>query len=202
MNLDNYTDRSKGFLQAAQTIALREGHQQFAPEHLLKALLDDEEGLASGLIERAGGSATRVRQANELALGKLPKVSGGGAGSVHLTAQLSRVLATAEQAAKKASDSFVTAERLLLALALEKETEAGKALSAGAVTAQGLNGAIEAIRKGRTADSASAENAYDALKKYARDLTTAAREGRLDPVIGRDEEIRRTIQVLSRRTKN
>jgi ATP-dependent Clp protease ATP-binding subunit ClpB len=202
MNPDIYTDRSKGFLQAAQTIALREGHQQFTPEHLLKALLDDEEGLASGLIERAGGSAQRVRQANELALGKMPKVSGGGAGGVHLTAQLSRVLATAEQAAKKAGDSFVTAERLLLALALEKETEAGKALSAGAVTAQGLNAAIEAIRKGRTADSASAENAYDALKKYARDLTAAAREGKLDPVIGRDEEIRRTIQVLSRRTKN
>jgi ATP-dependent Clp protease ATP-binding subunit ClpB len=202
MNPDIYTDRSKGFLQAAQTIALREGHQQFAPEHLLKALLDDEEGLASGLIERAGGSAQRVRQANDLALGKMPKVSGGGAGGVHLTAQLSRVLATAEQAAKKAGDSFVTAERLLLALTLEKETEAGKALAQGTVTAQGLNGAIEAIRKGRTADSASAENAYDALKKYARDLTAAAREGKLDPVIGRDEEIRRTIQVLSRRTKN
>jgi ATP-dependent Clp protease ATP-binding subunit ClpB len=202
MNPDIYTDRSKGFLQAAQTIALREGHQQFTPEHLLKALLDDEEGLASGLIERAGGSAQRVRQANELALGKMPKVSGGGAGGVHLTAQLSRVLATAEQAAKKAGDSFVTAERLLLALALEKETEAGKALATGAVTAQGLNTAIEAIRKGRSADSATAENAYDALKKYARDLTAAAREGKLDPVIGRDEEIRRTIQVLSRRTKN
>ncbi len=202
MNLENYTDRSKGFLQAAQTIALREGHQQFTPEHLLKALLDDEEGLASGLITRAGGSATRVRQANDLALGKMPKVSGSGAGGVHLTAQLSRVLAIAEQAAKKAGDSFVTAERLLLALALEKETEAGKALAAGAVTAQALNAAIEAIRKGRTADSASAENAYDALKKYARDLTAAAREGKLDPVIGRDEEIRRTIQVLSRRTKN
>jgi ATP-dependent Clp protease ATP-binding subunit ClpB len=202
MNPDIYTDRSKGFLQAAQTIALREGHQQFTPEHLLKALLDDEEGLASGLIERAGGSATRVRQANDHALGKMPKVSGGGAGGVHLTAQLSRVLATAEQAAKKAGDSFVTAERLLLALALEKETDAGKALSAGAVTPQALNTAIEAIRKGRTADSASAENAYDALKKYARDLTAAAREGKLDPVIGRDEEIRRTIQVLSRRTKN
>ncbi len=132
----------------------------------------------------------------------MPKVSGSGAGGVHLTAQLSRVLAIAEQAAKKAGDSFVTAERLLLALALEKETEAGKALAAGAVTAQALNAAIEAIRKGRTADSASAENAYDALKKYARDLTAAAREGKLDPVIGRDEEIRRTIQVLSRRTKN
>jgi ATP-dependent Clp protease ATP-binding subunit ClpB len=202
MNPEIYTDRAKGFLQSGQSIALREGHQQFAPEHLLKVLLDDEEGLASGLIGRAGGDAALVRQKNELALARLPKVTGAGAGSVHLTQALARVLATAEQAAKKAGDSFVTAERLLLALALEKDTEAGKALGAGNVTPQALNSAIEAIRKGRTADSASAENAYDALKKYARDLTAAAREGKLDPVIGRDEEIRRTIQVLSRRTKN
>ena len=202
MNFEKYTERARGFLQAAQTIATREGHQQFAPEHLLKALLDDDQGLASGLIEQAGGNARDVRIATEAALKKHARVEGAGAGNVYVTPQLTRVFATAEKAAEKAGDSFVTVERLLLALALEKDTEAGKALAAAGVTAQKLNTAIEAIRKGRTADSATAENAYDALKKYARDLTAAAREGKLDPVIGRDEEIRRTIQVLSRRTKN
>jgi len=202
MNIEKYTDRAKGFLQAAQTIALREGHQQFTPEHLLKALLDDNEGMAAGLIDRAGGQSRLALQLTDAALAKLPKVSGGGASGLHLTQGLARVFDTAEKAADKAGDSFVTVERLLLALAVEKETEAGKALAKAGVTPQGLNSAIEAIRKGRTADSASAEQAYDALKKYARDLTAAAREGKLDPVIGRDEEIRRTIQVLSRRTKN
>ncbi|PZO03681.1 MAG: ATP-dependent chaperone ClpB [Hyphomicrobiales bacterium] len=202
MNIEKYTDRSKGFLQAAQTIALREGHQQFTPEHLLKALLDDSEGMAAGLIDRSGGNAKLALQLTDTALAKLPKVSGGGAGGLNLTPGLARVLDTAEKAADKAGDSFVTVERLLLALAIEKETEAGKALSRAGVNPQNLNTAIEAIRKGRTADSASAEQSYDALKKYARDLTAAAREGKLDPVIGRDEEIRRTIQVLSRRTKN
>lgn len=201
MNIEKYTDRAKGFLQAAQTIALREGHQQFTPEHLLKALLDDNEGLAAGLIDRAGGNARLALQLTDQALAKLPKVS-GGSGGLNLTQGLARVFDAAEKAAEKAGDSFVTVERLLLALAIEKDTEAGKALSKAGVTPQALNAAIEAIRKGRTADSASAEQAYDALKKYARDLTAAAREGKLDPVIGRDEEIRRTIQVLSRRTKN
>jgi len=202
MNIEKYTDRAKGFLQAAQTIALREGNQQFTPEHLLKALLDDNEGMAAGLIDRAGGNSRLALQLTDQALAKLPKVSGGGAGGLNLTQGLARVFDAAEKAAEKAGDSFVTVERLLLALAIEKDTEAGKALSKAGVTPQALNAAIEAIRKGRTADSASAEQAYDALKKYARDLTAAAREGKLDPVIGRDEEIRRTIQVLSRRTKN
>ncbi|HEY1980322.1 MAG TPA: Clp protease N-terminal domain-containing protein, partial [Xanthobacteraceae bacterium] len=202
MNFDKYTDRSRGFVQSAQSLAQREGHQQFAPEHLLKVLLDDPEGLAAGLIDRAGGNSRAALAATEAALAKRPKISGGGAGQVYLDPALARVFDTAEKAGEKAGDSFVTAERLLLALALEKNSEAGKILADAGVTPQSLNAAIEALRKGRTADSASAENAYDALKKYARDLTQAARDGKLDPVIGRDEEIRRTIQVLSRRTKN
>ena len=202
MNFDKYTDRARGFIQSAQSLALREGHQQFAPEHLLKVLLDDPEGLAAGLIDRSGGNSRQALSAVEAALAKRPKVSGGGAGQVYLDAALARVFDTAEKAGEKAGDSFVTVERLLLALALEKGSEAGKILANAGVTPQNLNAAIETLRKGRTADSASAENAYDALKKYARDLTQAARDGKLDPVIGRDEEIRRTIQVLSRRTKN
>jgi ATP-dependent Clp protease ATP-binding subunit ClpB len=202
MNFEKYTDRSRGFVQSAQSLAQREGHQQFAPEHLLKVLLDDPEGLAAGLIDRAGGNSRAALAATEAALAKRPKISGGGAGQVYLDPALGRVFDAAEKAGEKAGDSFVTVERLLLALALEKGTEAGKILSLAGVTPQTLNAAIEALRKGRTADSASAENAYDALKKYARDLTQAARDGKLDPVIGRDEEIRRTIQVLSRRTKN
>jgi ATP-dependent Clp protease ATP-binding subunit ClpB len=202
MNFDKYTDRSRGFTQSAQSLALREGHQQFTPEHLLKVLLDDPEGLAAGLIDRSGGNSRAALAAVEAALAKRPKVSGAGAGQVYLDPALARVFETAEKAGEKAGDSFVTVERLLLALALEKGSEAGKILSQAGVTPQNLNAAIETLRKGHTADSASAENAYDALKKYARDLTQAARDGKLDPVIGRDEEIRRTIQVLSRRTKN
>ena len=202
MNFDKYTDRSRGFVQSAQSLAQREGHQQFSSEHLLKVLLDDPEGLAAGLIDRAGGNSRAALAATEAALAKRPSVSGGGAGQVYLDPALARVFDTAEKAGEKAGDSFVTVERLLLALALEKNSEAGKILKDAGVTPQSLNAAIEALRKGRTADSASAENAYDALKKYARDLTQAARDGKLDPVIGRDEEIRRTIQVLSRRTKN
>ena len=202
MDFERYTDRSRGFVQSAQSLVQREGHQQFAPEHLLKVLLDDPEGLAAGLIDRVGGDSRKALAATEAALAKRPSVSGGGAGQVYLDPALARVFETAEKAGEKAGDSFVTVERLLLALALEKNSEAGKILANAGVTPQTLNAAIEALRKGRTADSASAENAYDALKKYARDLTQAARDGRLDPVIGRDEEIRRTIQVLSRRTKN
>jgi ATP-dependent Clp protease ATP-binding subunit ClpB len=202
MNFDKYTDRSRGFVQSAQSLAQREGHQQFAPEHLLKVLLDDPEGLAAGLIDRSGGNSRQALSAVEAVLAKRPKVSGGGAGQIYLDPALARVFDTAEKAGEKAGDSFVTVERLLLALALEKSSEAGKILANAGVTPQNLNAAIEALRKGRTADSASAENAYEALKKYARDLTQAARDGKLDPVIGRDEEIRRTIQVLSRRTKN
>ncbi len=202
MNFDKYTERSRGFVQSAQSLALREGHQQFSTLHLLKVLLDDSEGLAAGLIDRAGGNSRSILKSTEEALAKLPKVSGTGAGQVYLAPDLVRVFDAAEKAAEKAGDSFVTAERLLLALAIEKDSEAGKLIAKGGATPQAINAAIEALRKGRTADSASAENAYDALKKYARDLTQAARDGKLDPVIGRDEEIRRTIQVLSRRTKN
>src|SRR6202521_3382257 len=202
MNFDKYTDRSRGFVQAAQSLALREGHQQFSPEHLLKVLLDDPQGLAAGLIDRSGGNSRQALATVEAVLAKRPKISGGGAGQVYLDPALARVFDAAEKAGEKAGDSFVTAERLLLALAIEKGNEAGKILVQAGVTPQNLNAAINALRKGRTADSASAENAYDALKKYARDLTQAARDGKIDPVIGRDEEIRRTIQVLSRRTKN
>jgi ATP-dependent Clp protease ATP-binding subunit ClpB len=202
MDFEKYTDRSRGFVQSAQSLAQREGHQQFSTEHLLKVLLDDPEGLAAGLIDRAGGNSRAALSAVEAALNKRPKISGGGAGQVYLDPALARAFDAAEKAGEKAGDSFVTVERLLLALAMDKSSEAGKILSHAGVTPQTLNAAIEALRKGRTADSATAENAYDALKKYARDLTQAARDGKLDPVIGRDEEIRRTIQVLSRRTKN
>src|SRR6476660_1465631 len=202
MDFEKFTDRARGFVQSAQSLALREGHQQFSTEHLLKVLLDDPEGLAAGLIDRSGGNSRQALRDVEAALAKRPKVSGGGAGQIYLDPALARVFDAAEKAGEKAGDSFVTVERLLLALAVEKDSEAGKILAKAGVTAQNLNAAINALRKGRTADSASAENAYDALKKYARDLTQVAREGKLDPVIGRDEEIRRTIQVLSRRTKN
>jgi ATP-dependent Clp protease ATP-binding subunit ClpB len=202
MNIEKYTERARGFIQSAQSLAMRDGHQQFSPLHLLKVLLDDSEGLAGGLIDRAGGNSRAILKATEDALNKLPKVSGSGAGQLYLAPELARAFDAAEKAAEKAGDSFVTVERLLLGLTLEKDSEAGSILRKGGVTPQNLNAAIEALRKGRTADSATAENAYDALKKYARDLTQAARDGKLDPVIGRDEEIRRTIQVLSRRTKN
>ena len=201
MDIEKYTDRLKGFIQSAQGMALREGHQRFLPEHVLKVLLDDEEGLAANLIQAAGGNPKAARQATEALLKKLPKVEGSGAGGLHMTPEAARLFDQAEQIAKKAGDSFVTVERLLLAIAAS-ETEAGKALKSAGVTPQALNGAIEAMRKGRTAQSASAEDSYEALKKYTRDLTAAAREGKLDPVIGRDDEIRRVVQVLSRRTKN
>src|SRR5215472_3882205 len=202
MELEKYTERSKGFVQTAQNLALRSGHQRLTPEHLLKVLLDDKEGLCANLINAAGGDAKAALLAVETELNRIPKVEGSGAGQVYLSPELARVFDQAEKIAEKAGDSFVTVERLLLALAMASDTEAGRALAAAKVNPQSLNGAIEQIRKGRTADSASAEEGYDALKKYARDLTEAARDGKLDPVIGRDEEIRRTIQVLSRRTKN
>ncbi|MCG8559271.1 MAG: ATP-dependent chaperone ClpB [Hyphomicrobiales bacterium] len=202
MNFEKYTDRARGFVQSAQSLALREGHQQFTPEHVLKVLLDDEEGLAAGLIMRSGGRADEVLRQTEAALAKLPAVSGDGAGQLYLVPATARLFDQAETLASKAGDNYVTVERLLLALAMEKDCEAARILSDAGVTPAGLNTAINDIRKGRTADSASAEQAYDALKRYARDLTEAARDGKLDPVIGRDEEIRRTVQVLSRRTKN
>ena len=201
MDIEKFTERARGFIQSAQSLALREGNQQFTPEHLLKVLIDDEEGLAARLINAAGGNDRAVRTGVEAALKKLPKVQ-GGSGQVYLAQDTARLLDNAEQVAKKAGDSFVTAEYLLLALTLASGTDVAKILKEAGVTAQGLNSAIAGLRKGRTADSATAENAYDALKKYARDLTEIARSGKLDPVIGRDEEIRRTIQVLARRTKN
>ncbi|MDP6829342.1 MAG: ATP-dependent chaperone ClpB [Alphaproteobacteria bacterium] len=202
MDLEKYTERSRGFVQAAQTLAQRSGHQQFTPQHLLKVLLDDEEGMAAALIAAAGGDVKAAHAANQANLDKLPKVEGSGAGQLYMAPEMARLFESAEEIAEKAGDSFVTAERLLLALALATSTPAASALEKAGLTPQNLNSAINEMRKGRTADSATAENAYDALKKYARDLTDAAREGKLDPVIGRDEEIRRTVQVLSRRTKN
>jgi ATP-dependent Clp protease ATP-binding subunit ClpB len=199
MNLEKFTERSRGFLNAAQTIAMRESHQRLAPEHLLKAIMDDEQGLASNLIRRSGGEPQRVTEALALTLSKLPKVSGDA--QPFMDPGLVKVLDEAEKVAKKAGDSFVPVERILMALAMVT-SKAKEALDAGAVTAQKLNAAINDIRKGRTADSASAEEGYDALKKYARDLTEAAEQGKIDPIIGRDDEIRRTMQVLSRRTKN
>ena len=201
MNIEKYTERAQGFVQSAQQAALSAGHQQFIPLHVLKVLLDDEQGMANGLIERAGGNPVTLRAAVEADLRKVPTVS-GDAGQLYLSRDMAKVFETAEKAAEKAGDKFVTVERLLLALAIEKASDAGKVLGAAGVTPNGLNEAINELRKGRTADTASAENTYDALKKYARDLTEEARRGKLDPVIGRDEEIRHTIQVLSRRTKN
>jgi ATP-dependent Clp protease ATP-binding subunit ClpB len=200
MNLEKFTDRARGFLQAAQTIAQRDDHQKLAPEHLLKALLDDDQGMAANLIGRAGGDAARVRESVELTLSKMPKVT-GDAGQVYLDSQTAKVLDEAQKVAEKAGDSFVPVERILTALAMVK-SQAREALEAGNVNAQALNAAINDLRKGRTADSSGAEDSYEALKKYARDLTEAARDGKIDPIIGRDEEIRRAMQVLSRRTKN
>jgi ATP-dependent Clp protease ATP-binding subunit ClpB len=203
MNLEKFTDRAKGFLQSAQTVAIRMSHQRIGPEHLLKALLEDEQGMASGLIKAAGGDAATAVRETDAALAKVPSVSGGGAQQTPgLDNDAVRVLDQAEQVAQKAGDSYVTVERMLLALALAITTSAGKALAAAGVKAEGLNAAINDLRGGRTADTAGAEDRYDALKKFARDLTEVARSGKLDPVIGRDEEIRRTIQILARRTKN
>ena len=202
MNIESYTDRAKGFLQAAQQLAQGRGHQQFTPEHLLKVLVDDEQGVGLGLVQAAGGDPAKLREAAERALTRLPKVEGSGAGQLYLAPDTGRVFTEAEALAKRLEDEYVAAETLLLALALVDRTEAQKALASAGVKPQALEAAIRDMRKGRKVDSAQAEQGYDALKKYARDLTQAARDGKLDPVIGRDEEIRRTIQVLSRRTKN
>ncbi len=202
MNFENYTERGRGFIESAQGRALRAGHQRFAPEHLLKELLEDKEGLAANLMRAAAARPEDALQAVDAALAKTPKVDGGGAGQLYLAPETARLFETAEQIAEKAGDKFVTAERLLLALTLATGTPAAKILADAGLTAQALNAAIESVRKGRTADSASAEDSYEALKRYTRDITDLARQGKLDPVIGRDEEIRRTIQVLSRRTKN
>ena len=200
MDLNKFTERSRGFIQAAQTIAMRESHQQLSPDHILKALMDDPEGLASNLIKRAGGVPERVVQALDLSLGKIPQVT-GDAGQTYMDQKTGKVLAEAEKLAQKAGDSFVPVERMLTALAVVKSA-AREALEQGGVNAQSLNAAINDIRKGRKADTASAEDTYEALEKYAHDLTKAAEEGKIDPIIGRDDEIRRAMQVLSRRTKN
>ena len=200
MDLSKFTDRSRGFIQSAQTIATRENHQGLMPEHILKALMDDDQGLASNLINSAGGDSNTVLGHVEEALSKLPKVTGNAA-QVYLDKSTAKVLAEAESLAKKADDSFVPVERVLMALGMVS-SGAKKALEAGNVTPNALNTAINDIRKGRTADNANAEQAYDALKKYATDLTERAKEGKIYPIIGRDEEIRRAMQVLSRRTKN
>jgi len=202
MDFEHYTERARGFVQSAQAMALREGHQRFVPEHVLKVLLDDSEGLAGNLIRAAGGDPKEALGLAEAALAKMPRVEGDGAGQLYLAPETARLFEQAEQIAKKAGDSYVTAERLLLALTMASGTDAASALKQSGLTPQNLNSAIEEVRKGRTADTASAEQGYDALKKYTRDLTAEARDGKLDPVIGRDEEIRRVIQVLSRRTKN
>ena len=201
MNVEKYSERARGFVQSAQTAALSAGNQQFLPEHLLKVLIDDEEGFAASLIDRAGGRSRDVRLAVASALKALPKVEGGN-GQLYMSQPLAKVFATAEEQAKKAGDSFVTVERLLVALASERAAKSAEILVSAGATPAALNKVVDDLRKGRTADSASAEQAYDALKKYARDLTAEARAGRLDPVIGRDDEIRRTMQVLARRTKN
>jgi ATP-dependent Clp protease ATP-binding subunit ClpB len=202
MDFEKFTERSRGFLQSAQSLALRENHQRLTPEHLLKVLLDDKEGLAANLLRSAGADPVRAREGVETELRKLPQVEGSGAGQVHLDPETARILDAAEKLAEKAGDSFVTVERILLSLAMSAKAQAARILKQAGATPQALNQAIDEMRKGRTADSATAESSYDALKKFARDLTEAAREGKLDPVIGRDEEIRRTIQVLARRTKN
>ncbi|MEO0328983.1 MAG: ATP-dependent chaperone ClpB [Pseudomonadota bacterium] len=201
MNIDLYTDRMKGFIQSAQTDALSSGHQQFLPEHLLKVLLDDPEGLCAGLIKNIGGDLAKLKSEIAKALKSQPSISGGN-GQLYLSGGIAKVFATAEKAAKKAGDSFVTVERMLLAFAMESGADTASYIKRAGVDAKSLNQEIEKLRNGRTANSAGAEAAYDALKKYARDLTEDARNGKLDPVIGRDEEIRRSIQVLSRRTKN
>jgi ATP-dependent Clp protease ATP-binding subunit ClpB len=203
MNLEKFTDRAKGFLQSAQTVAIRNNHQRITTGHLLKALLEDNEGMSWGLIQRAGGSPKIAVDEIDAALAKIPAVSGGGAQQTPgLDNDAVRALDSAEQLATKAGDSFVPVQRILQALALAGDTAAGKALKAANVDAKALEAAIQDVTGGRTADSAGAEESYDAMKKYARDLTQAARDGKLDPVIGRDEEIRRTVQILARRTKN
>ncbi|MGD9472204.1 MAG: ATP-dependent chaperone ClpB [Novosphingobium sp.] len=203
MNLEKFTDRAKGFLQAAQTVAIRNSHQQIAAEHVLKALLDDSEGMAAQLIQRSGGNPQIAVQEVDKALAKIPAVSGGGAQQTPgLNNDAVRILDQAEQLASKAGDSFVPVQRILQALALASTTPAGQALKTANVDAKALEAAIQEVTGGRAAHTASAEETYEALDKYARDLTQAARDGKLDPVIGRDEEIRRTVQILARRTKN
>lgn len=202
MNMEQYTDRVRGFIQAAQTIAMRENHQKFTPEHLLKALLDDKQGFAANLINRTGGDAGGLLRTVTETLDKLPKVEGSGAGQLYMDPLTVQLFAKAEEVAEKAGDKFVTTERLLLAFMLTPKCEAGKLMMQAGIKPDQLNKTINEIRAGRTADSASSEDSYEALKKYAQDLTARARDGKLDPVIGRDEEIRRTVQVLSRRTKN
>ena len=202
MDSNIYSERARGMLQAAQTLAQRRSHQRLTPEHLLQVLIDDQQGMAARLVAAAGGDPAAVKRAVEAQLEKLPQVEGAGAGQLYMAPELAKLFERAETLAKESGDSFVTIERLLQALAKSKGSPAADALAGAAVTAEGLDQAIQQLRRGRSAQSATAEEGYDALKKYAQDLTAAAREGKTDPVIGRDEEIRRAVQVLSRRTKN
>ncbi|MGE0109627.1 MAG: ATP-dependent chaperone ClpB [Bdellovibrionales bacterium] len=203
MDISKYTDRSQGFIQSAQMAALARQHQRLCPEHLLKVLIEDKEGLAAGLIKAASGNPALALERIEEALEKIPKVyASGHADQLILSAELARIMGNAEDIAKKSGDAFVTVERMLQAFASAKGTTTQKILEESGLTPENLEIAIETLRKGRKADSSGAENSYDALSRFARDLTVAAKEGKLDPVIGRDEEIRRTIQVLARRTKN
>ncbi|MBL8672259.1 MAG: ATP-dependent chaperone ClpB, partial [Alphaproteobacteria bacterium] len=201
MELEKFTERARGFIQAAQSLALRSNHQRLTPEHILKVLLDDSEGMAAELIKAAGGKPQKALEDVEYELKRIPKVE-GASGGLYLDAETAKVFHAAELLAGKNGDSFVSAEVLLLALAMAEKSAAARSLKAAGATPQKLDAAIKDMRKGRKAQSSSAESGYDALKKYARDLTEAARDGKLDPVIGRDEEIRRTVQVLARRTKN
>ena len=201
MNPDIYTERARAIIQAAQSSALAARHQQLTPEHVLKAMLEDKDQLAANLITASGGRADLVRSGLDEALTKLPAVSGGN-GQLYMASETAQLFQTAEAEAKQAGDSYVTVERLLLAIAKTKGAKAADVLRAAGVTPEALTSATDKLRQGRTADSENAEEGYEALKKYARDLTEDARSGKLDPVIGRDEEIRRAIQVLSRRTKN
>ncbi|MEM6492098.1 MAG: Clp protease N-terminal domain-containing protein, partial [Pseudomonadota bacterium] len=201
MDMEKFTDRARGFINAGQSLAMREGHQRFSPEHLLKVLLDDPEGMAAQLIESAGGDAESARRDLQIELGKFPKIEGGD-GQLYLHADTAKILHAAQQLATRNDDQYITAEMLLLAMAMADRMRVGAILKASGASPQTLNAAVKDRRRGRKANSAAAEQSFEALKKYATDLTDAARDGRIDPVIGRDEEIRRAIQVLSRRTKN
>jgi ATP-dependent Clp protease ATP-binding subunit ClpB len=202
MQLERYTDRAKGFIQSAQTLAVRDGHQQFTPEHIFRELVADAQGMAANLVREAGGQWDGVKDKVAAALEKLPKIESSAPSGLHLTREAAKFFSTAEEVADKAKDQFVTTEMMLLALAIEPGTPSHQILQEAGITPQNLNAAIKKMRKGRKAGSANAEDSYEALEKYTKNFTELAAEGKLDPVIGRDEEIRRTMQVLSRRTKN
>lgn len=202
MDFDKFTEKSRSFLQQAQTLAMRSDHQSMEPEHLLKVMLDDEDAIVARLVEESGGDLARLKKEINTALAKFPAVSGPGAGQLRISGDLSKIFDKALNLSEKSGDSFITAERILQAMVMAKSADIGEVFEKSNIKSEPLNKAVNAMRKGRTADTANAEDQFDALKKYATDLTQSARDGKLDPIIGRDEEIRRTIQILSRRTKN